>query len=78
MAVRSPYDFLRSPYDSRTMLGVRTGALRKPCDDRATKNQLITNYCFQLKSVLVKTVSNKARDVSENVTKGEHTHLKLI
>ena len=24
MAVRSPYDFLRSPYDSRTMLGVRT------------------------------------------------------
>ena len=24
MAVRSPYDFLRSPYDSHTMLGVRT------------------------------------------------------
>ena len=24
MAVRSPYDFLRSPYDSRTMLDVRT------------------------------------------------------
>ena len=24
MAVRSPYDYLRSPYDSRTMLGVRT------------------------------------------------------
>ena len=24
MAARSPYDFLRSPYDSRTMLGVRT------------------------------------------------------
>ena len=24
MAMRSPYDFLRSPYDSRTMLGVRT------------------------------------------------------
>ena len=24
MAVRSPYDSLRSPYDSRTMLGVRT------------------------------------------------------
>ena len=24
MAIRSPYDFLRSPYDSRTMLGVRT------------------------------------------------------
>ena len=23
MSVRSPYDFLRSPYDSRTMLGVR-------------------------------------------------------
>ena len=23
MSVRSPYDFLRSPYDSHTMLGVR-------------------------------------------------------
>ena len=23
MSVRSPYDFFRSPYDSRTMLGVR-------------------------------------------------------
>ena len=30
MAVRSPYDFLWSPYDSRTMLGVRT--ILKNCD----------------------------------------------
>ena len=30
MAVMSPYDILRSPYDSRTMLGVRTDTARSP------------------------------------------------
>ena len=45
MSMRSPYDFLRSPYDSRTMLGVRLSFvyyqtcttsqyIMSPCGDR--------------------------------------------